>query len=61
MNTHVGEFWMIIDAAWMSSWVDFVMGNAPPPGPISNRNLFVHFAENRRECEFRPSGEALGV
>ncbi|CAM9754888.1 unnamed protein product [Ectocarpus fasciculatus] len=49
VNTHVGEFWFIIDAMWMSNWVNFVMGKAGPPGPISNHNLFAHFSGNRRE------------
>eukprot|EP00752_Nemacystus_decipiens_P006238 g5627.t1 len=49
VNTHVGEFWFIMDAIWMSSWINFVMGNSGPPGPISNNNLFVHYSGNRRE------------
>ncbi|CAB1103615.1 unnamed protein product [Ectocarpus sp. CCAP 1310/34] len=49
VNTHVGEFWFIIDAIWMSTWVNFVMGKSGPPGPISNHNLFTHYSGNRRE------------
>ena len=30
----------MIDAVWMNNWVDFVMGKADAPGPISNLNLF---------------------
>ncbi|CAM9317353.1 unnamed protein product [Hapterophycus canaliculatus] len=33
----------------MSKWIDFVMGKTGPPGPISNNNLFVQYAGNRRE------------
>lgn len=51
MNTHVGEFWFIIDATWVSSWVHFVMGKSGSPGPISNNNLFLHYSGKRRECE----------
>lgn len=35
----------MIDAAWMESWVSFVMGTSGPPGPISNYNLFVRAEE----------------
>eukprot|EP00903_Cladosiphon_okamuranus_P007801 g7550.t1 len=49
VNTHVGEFWFIIDAAWMSSWIHFVLGKSGPPGPISNNNLFLHYSPKRRE------------
>ncbi|CAM9156500.1 unnamed protein product [Ectocarpus sp. 13 AM-2016] len=49
VNTHVGEFWFIIDAIWMSAWVNFVMGKSGPPGPISNHNLFTRYTGNRRE------------
>ena len=51
VNSHVGEFWFIIDAAWMSSWINFIMGKSGPPGPISNNNLFLHYTGKRRECE----------
>lgn len=40
INTHTGDFWTIIDATWIDNWVDFVMGNMPPPGPISNYHLY---------------------
>lgn len=58
VNRNVGEFWFIIDAAWMSRWISFVMGRAGPPGPISNNNLFLHYTGNGRECGYRlyPSG-----
>ncbi|CAM9534649.1 unnamed protein product [Ascophyllum nodosum] len=40
INTNVGDFWVIIDATWMNKWIDFVLGKADPPGPVSNLNLF---------------------
>lgn len=40
INLNVGEFWMLIDAHWISRWSLFVMGQEGPPGPISNRRLF---------------------
>eukprot|EP00752_Nemacystus_decipiens_P001662 g1614.t1 len=40
INPNVGEFWMLIDANWISRWAAFVLGQAGPPGPISNRKLF---------------------
>ncbi|CBJ31660.1 conserved unknown protein [Ectocarpus siliculosus] len=40
INPHVGEFWFVIDAKWINSWVKFVMGQASAPGPISNLNLY---------------------
>lgn len=40
INPNVGEFWMLIDARWVSRWAAFVLGQAGPPGPISNRRLF---------------------
>ncbi|CAN0506556.1 unnamed protein product, partial [Laminaria digitata] len=46
INTHVGEFWFLIDASWMSHWVDFVMGKTDPPGPISNLNLYDQQTSN---------------
>lgn len=54
INTHVGEFWFLLDASWMSRWVDFVMGKANPPGPISNYNLYDQknsASAARRACE----------
>ncbi|CAM9741605.1 unnamed protein product, partial [Scytosiphon promiscuus] len=40
INKNVGEFWMLIDADWVSRWTSFVLGQAGPPGPISNRRLY---------------------
>lgn len=40
INPHVGEFWFVIDAKWINSWVKFVMGQASAPGAISNLNLY---------------------
>ncbi|CAM9625197.1 unnamed protein product [Ectocarpus sp. 12 AP-2014] len=40
INPNIGEFWMLIDAHWVSRWVAFVLGQAGPPGPISNGRLF---------------------
>ena len=40
INPNVGEFWMLIDADWVSRWTAFALGLAGPPGPISNRRLF---------------------
>eukprot|EP00903_Cladosiphon_okamuranus_P018838 g17327.t1 len=51
INPNVGEFWMLIDAQWISRWSAFVLGQAGPPGPISNRRLFVRTV-------FAPSGPA---
>lgn len=53
VNSHVGEFWFIIDALWVSKWVNFVMGKGQPPGPISNNNLFNHYSAARRDCELQ--------
>ncbi|CAM9201192.1 unnamed protein product [Ectocarpus sp. 4 AP-2014] len=40
INPHVGEFWFVIDAKWINSWVKFVMGQASAPAVISNLNLY---------------------
>ncbi|CAN0174660.1 unnamed protein product [Ectocarpus sp. 8 AP-2014] len=40
INPRVGEFWFVIDAKWINSWVKFVMGQASAPGAISNLNLY---------------------
>ncbi|CBJ31661.1 conserved unknown protein [Ectocarpus siliculosus] len=44
INPNIGEFWMLIDAHWVSRWVAFVLGQAGPPGPISNGRLFTEDA-----------------
>lgn len=54
INTHVGDFWFIIDAVWMNRWINFVLGQAGPPGPITNMSLFERAGEEKqrhRECE----------
>ncbi|CAN0237956.1 unnamed protein product [Ectocarpus sp. 6 AP-2014] len=51
INPNVGEFWMLIDARWVSRWVAFVLGQAGPPGPISNDRLY-------REDAFAPTAAA---
>eukprot|EP00904_Undaria_pinnatifida_P010961 jgi/Undpi1/6996/HiC_scaffold_21.g09470.m1 len=51
INANGGEFWTIIDATWINNWVDFVMGNKPSPGPISNYKLYnqqMVLSEERR-------------
>lgn len=40
INSGSGDFWTVIDAGWMSNWVEFIMGNKRPPGPISNYQLY---------------------
>ena len=53
---------MLIDARWVGRWVAFMLGQARPPGPISNRRLFLETtivlettaAEARREPMTRP-------
>ena len=40
----------------MNHWVDFIMGNKPPPGPISNYQLFDELSiksDAQRKCEDR--------
>ena len=29
----------LISAAWMATWLEFVKGQCPPPGPVNNRFL----------------------
>lgn len=45
---------MLIDAHWISRWTEFALGQAGPPGPVSNRRLF-------EADEFAPSGPATDV
>ncbi|CBJ31662.1 conserved unknown protein [Ectocarpus siliculosus] len=54
INPNVGEFWMLIDAHWVSRWVAFVLGQAGPPGPISNDRLY-------REDAFAPTAAAAAA
>lgn len=55
INKHVGDFWFLIDATWMNTWINFVLGKSDPPGYITNLNLFEQVDEasssSRRECE----------
>eukprot|EP00904_Undaria_pinnatifida_P010918 jgi/Undpi1/6957/HiC_scaffold_21.g09431.m1 len=56
INTNAGDFWTIIDANWMNNWIDFVMGNKPSPGPISNYQLYDEkssLTPKQRKCERR--------
>lgn len=70
VNSHVREFWHLIDAIWMNQWIDFIMGRGDPPGRISNGNLYEkvneHLPAARREpmlatrlAMTRSSGRAL--
>ncbi|CAM9618880.1 unnamed protein product [Pylaiella littoralis] len=60
VNSHVGEFWFIVDAIWVSRWIDFVMGAGHPPGPISNSNLFHQHSDASPESRLNRAATAQG-
>ncbi|CAN0481259.1 unnamed protein product [Ectocarpus sp. 12 AP-2014] len=57
INPHVGEFWFVIDAKWINSWVKFVMGQGSAPGAISNLNLYPQDSD----CDQSTSAKSANI